>query len=427
MARETLFILEQHAKKCDKRILNLIEEFDDRITTIEKEKELPFIIYSDGKSQSYYIECHINANVALPLIDFEPALDIDEQVDYKANRDLRPLHKAFIQMQNDARLGRQFSDLILEYNTEYKREKPLKLLGGQHRAKSIELASSKKINRPHGFKVYFGLTVEQRAELAEVSNTNIQISLDLIDRMAETKLGPNLRIFCQKIGLLEERQDFADRKNPEGIITVRLARTFVVNFFKGLSYRNGANINDKVFEPYLCKSGGIDPEYQKLINDKELWDNGALIDAGKKFAELHKKQIQAIERDPYLRKFAEYRNKATTAAVVSSWSFVEGLLQKHPDRLKKYYYLVKESRIDPLNAKAMSQARHEKSDLETYRGLGARSDKKDRGRMAQLFLLYSDPGYKTKTLDENIIDIAIEKYEANKANERYERKLEKIK
>ena len=426
MDRKKLYILEQYAKKCDKKIIDLITRFDNKIDTIEKAKGIPFIIYKDGKSQSYYIECHINANVALSLIDFEPALDIEEQADYKANRELRPLHKAFSQMQNDAKDGRQFSDLIVEYNIEYKKGKPLKLLGGQHRARSIELALNRDISRPHGFKIYFGLSVERRAEIAEISNTNIQISLDLIDRMAETKLGPNLRNFCQKVGLLKDKQDFADRKNPEGIITVRLARTFVVNFFNGVNFKNSGDINDKVLDPYLCKSGGIDPEYEKIIKNKKIWEKQSLVDAGRKFAELHKKQIQAIEKDQALRRYSEFRNKALTAAVISSWSLVAGLLQRDSQKLKKFYSLVKMSRKDPLNAKAMSQAKHEKSDPDTYRGLGARSDKRDRGRMAQLFLLYSDSHTKTKVIDSNLIDVAIEKFEANKANERYQKKVRKI-
>jgi len=427
MERKTFYIENTLARKCPQQIIDAVKDFDEEIATLEKKEGLSFIIFKDGKSNAFYIECHINADVALPLIDFEPALDIEEQPDYKANRDLQPLHKAYIQMQNDAKTGRQFSDLIIEYNNEYKKDKPLKLLGGQHRAKSIELAlKDKNIIRPHGFKIYFALTMEQRAEIAQISNTNIQISLDLIDRLAETKLGPRLRDFYQKVGLLKPNQDFADRRNPNGIITTRLARTFLVNFLNGTNYRNGNDLNDKVFDPYLCKTGGIDSVYEKIIKNKKIWDSDKLIEAGKNFSELHKKQIQAIEKDPVLKKYNEFRNKAISAAVISSWALVAGLLQKYPNRLKKFYSLVKESKKDPLNAKAMSEARHV-SDPPTYRGLATRSDKKDKGRTAQLFLFYSDLQDKKKGIDEDVIDTAIAKYEANKANEEFRKKERKLK
>lgn len=47
---------------------------------------------------------------------------------------------------------------------------------------------------------------------------------------------------------------------------------------------------------------------------------------GRNFAELHKKQMDVISKDPELNK-AEFRNKAISIAVLSSWAFVAGLLQ----------------------------------------------------------------------------------------------------
>lgn len=80
-------------------------------------------------------------------------------------------------------------------------EKPIKIYGGQHRANSIEEAARVNIQRYHGFRVYFGLTVNQRNEIAQVSNSNINVPLDLFDKMQETVLGPELRYWCRSVGL----------------------------------------------------------------------------------------------------------------------------------------------------------------------------------------------------------------------------------
>lgn len=106
----------------------------------------------------------------------------------------------------------------------------------------------------HGFRIYFGLTVDQRNEIAQIANTNIAISTDQIDRTQETVRGPQLRNFCHQIGLLDPTEDFADRKNPGGKITVRLGRTFIVNFFEGMENKD-EDLKSSVFIPYVCMSG----------------------------------------------------------------------------------------------------------------------------------------------------------------------------
>ena len=113
-------------------------------------------------------------------------------------------------MISDAREDRQFSDIIAEYTQSYRPEIPLKLLGGQHRTEAIKRAYEDGVSRYHGFKVYFGLSVDQRNEIAQIANTNIAISVDLIDRMEETSRGPELRAFCHNAGLIERSEDFSD-------------------------------------------------------------------------------------------------------------------------------------------------------------------------------------------------------------------------
>jgi hypothetical protein len=421
------FKLDQNAQEPDQTILSLINNFRENIPTLESNNNIPFILFQDGKSGGYYIECHIEGKIAAPLMDYDAVLDPEQQEEFRANRALKPWHTAFIAMQNDAKKGRQFNDIIAEYDSSYKSEMPLKVFGGQHRGKSIEEANNKGISRYHGFRVYFGLSIDQRGEIIQISNTNIQISPDLLDRVSETQLRSGLREWCEKVGLLKSKQDFADSKNLEGLITVKLARTFVVNFFEGREFKG--DFDEAVFTPYVCESGAIaDEEYSKLLDEKgkKIWEDKALIEAGKNFAFLHKKQMEAIEIDPELKNMKEFKTKALSAALISSWAYVAGLLQNHLDRLTRHCAIPKSIKDkDPLNAREMSIAKHH-SDEPTYRGLGTRSSKKDKGRLVQLFLLNSKTESK-KGLSKEMIEAAIKGYEAIVAHEEAEKAKSKIK
>ena len=426
--KENWFKLDNKSHKPPPEILNLLEYFRKNIATLENKLKIPFILFQDGKSRGYYIECHIEGKVAAPLMDYDAVLDPDQQEEFRANRALKPWHIAFIAMQNDAKKGRQFSDIITEYDKSYKSDLPLKVFGGQHRGKSIEEAINKGISRYHGFRVYFGLTMEQRGEIIQISNTNIQISPDLLDRVSETQIRSGLRRWCKEVGLLKNKQDFADSKNVEGIITVKLARTFVVNFYDGKEYKG--NIDENVFNPYICKSGYIvDENYDRLLKaiGKEIWENKSLFEAGKNFAFLHKKQMEMIDANPELKNIKEFRVKALSAAVVSSWSFVVGLLQRDSKRLERHYTIPKIRKDrDPLNAEEMSIAKHHTDDP-TYRGLGTRSTKKDKGRLVRLFLFNSNIERK-KGLSKDVIEAGIKGYEAIltvEEKEKAERKAKK--
>jgi hypothetical protein len=169
----------------------------------------------------------------------------------------------------------------------------------------------------------------------------------------------------------------------------------------------------------------MDDKYEKLTKNPDVLMDKRLIDAGKNFATLHIAQRKAIEDDAELRRYTEFKNKAISLSVVSSWSFVAGLLRKTPQRLHKLYSLPQyASRVDPLSAKTMSESRH-LTDLETYRGLGTRMDKKDKGRLVQLFLEYSE--LESKRLTKELIDSAIKGYEARLANEVYEKSRKRVK
>lgn len=403
------YVLGENVLQPNFDIEELITDFRTEIPTIESLRKVPFILLQDGKSLGYYIECHIQANIALPLIDNDAVLDPDEQEQFRLQRELQPSNPAFIRMCVDANTQRQFSDIIAELNYDYRAEKPLKILGGQHRIEAIRRAfDHNQVSRYHGFKIFFGLTIDQRNEIAQIANTNIAISTDLIDRMQETVRGPQLREFCHQVGLLQTNEDFADRKNPEGKITVRLARTFIVNFFEGKKNKV-KDLENLVIIPYVCKSGQDDPKYLALVQ-KKFWQNADLITAGKNFANLHKKQINTVMQDPELNK-NEFRNKAISMAVLSSWSLIAGLLQDNKDALEKLYQLPRHSGDkDPLAAKPMSGSRHPK-DPPTYRGLGVRYTEEDRGRVAEMFLQYAQSSTQ-KRISNTLIESAIMSYEA---------------
>lgn len=104
------------------------------------------------------------------------------------------------------------------------------------------------------------------------------------------------------MGLLSDNEDFPSQGTRGERITTKLARSFLVNFFKGRVRGDeiGSYALDKnVYEPHLCESGAnLDEDYAKLINDDgdELWANKELLEAGKSFAVLHQAQYQAVAK-----------------------------------------------------------------------------------------------------------------------------------
>jgi hypothetical protein len=328
-------------------------------------------------------------------------------------------------MCSDAIENRQFSDMISEYDNSYRPEMPLKILGGQHRIEAIKKALEEgNVSRYHGFKIFFGLSVDQRNEIAQIANTNIAISTDLIDRMQETVRGPQLRDFCHQVGLLRQKEDFADRKNLEGRITVRLARTFIVNFLEGRKIKS-KDFQGEAYMPYVCKSGQDDPKYSSWVQNKAIWKDVDLLAAGKDFADLHKRQFAAASHDEELNK-GEYKNKAISMAVLSSWALVAGLLQNNPTALEKLYSLPKKAGDkDPLGVKAMAESRHPK-DPPSYRGLGYRYTQEDRGRVTEMFLQFALSKATQKRITKTLVDSAIMSYEAKVAMKKAKELREKV-
>ena len=219
-------IKEQKKHEIDDLINGFISEF--------RPLENEINVMTDSRTKSYYIEVHIRAKDLVERSTIDAPIDPEEQVEYKANRDIVEDHSVFLKMKEDAGLGRTFSNIIAEYNTDFDEARPLKIIGGQHRFAAIEEAfKGKQINHYHEIKAYFDLTSEQRLDIQLISNTNISVSPDLLDRMFETVNGPKLRNWCQKVGFLEVNQDFADKKQRTNQITVRMARSFIMSYFEG--------------------------------------------------------------------------------------------------------------------------------------------------------------------------------------------------
>lgn len=219
-------------------------------------------LLTDSRTGALYCECHIRASTMIKLGTVDVALDPDEQGEYRANREIVEDHAAYAKMQSDAVAGRTFSNIVAEFLDSEDSELPLQIIGGQHRFNAIKAALEQDVDEYHGVKVYFGLDSDQRLDVQLISNTNIAVSTDLLDRMYETVAGPYLRNWCQEVGLLGGSQDFADKRQRGHPITVRAARTFILNYYEGRKIDPEGFSNSKT-TPTLVKTGDV-------ISDSEL-------------------------------------------------------------------------------------------------------------------------------------------------------------
>ncbi len=393
-------------KNIAKSIDNFLKVFEPH----EVKMGTKLLLHFDEKSGAYYLTCHLIGKVLAQHCDLEASLDADEEDEiYKLNREITEDQAAYKLMEEDALNGRSFEDLVLEYDTSYRATKPLKVYGGQHRLRAITKAQNNKGSVLHGVRVYFDLSREQKVEIATVNNTSIAVPNDLLDRMREQLIGSELRDWCQTVGLLDRGVDFADRRSPD-MPTVRIARTILVNFFLGLD----AKQLDDFHQPIICKSGGIDEQYL-TVRSRINWNDAGLKEMGKQFARLHKLQRQSVlERQE--DKNAEFARKALSLSVVSSWAYAAGLFQREPSYLNIHYSIPESASPpeDPLNAKALSQARLKPTDPDTYRGLGTRSSPTELGRMLEVFLVLAIKASK-KRITKELANAAIQSYVAKRA------------
>ncbi len=176
-------IFDSNATK-DSKVEGAVIDFLHVVKSLEVFHNMPIIVFQDGVKGSYYIKCSLLAEDASRLCDLNAKLDVKNPESYRANRELLLGHDTYLKMQSDSVDGREFNDIIVEYNTAYERDIPLKVWGGQHRISAIKKGGKQK-NRYHGFRIYFLLSKEQRTEVALISNTNISVSNDTFDRMCE--------------------------------------------------------------------------------------------------------------------------------------------------------------------------------------------------------------------------------------------------
>lgn len=401
-----------------------IKKFTTEIKTLEIALGKQLLVLEDLKSKAFYIECHVPANELLKKMDIDAVIDPDYQEEFRANRALQPKNVFFKQMLEDASKGRQFSDIVTEYADYEPSDKPLKILGGQHRCTAIK---ESRQNRFHGMRVYFDLTKDKRVELYIASNSNIQVPSDLLDRLSETRLEPPnmLRIWCYAIGIMKQRQDFNERRSSEeeASPTVRMMRTFIINFYAGKNY--SGDVDEDAYVPMLAETGGKEDEkYFDIYKNKNFEKEQDLMEAGKAFVALHKKQFQQIQ-SMQIHSKKEFRIKAFNLALISAWAFAAGVLQRGKKRLEKLYSLPALcGSSDPLNAEAMQKAKHPIIDKNSnYRGLGTRTDENDRGRLLQLFTEYSNS--EKPKINLEMCNAAIELYHGNAAKKEADKKRKK--
>jgi hypothetical protein len=405
----------------EQAVQNKVEEFFNKFNVIEIQNDVNPLLLSDNRSNAFYLICHIDANNFVPKCDLDAVLDPNESEDYKLNREIYTDTYAYKVMETDAVGGRSFEDLVVEYDTSYREDKPLKVFGGQHRITAIMAALKKNVSVIHGIRVYFNLNIEQKVNIAMANNTSIAVSNDLLDRMQEDFLGTDLRKWCQAVGLLDQGQNFADRRSPEGIPTVRIARTLIVNYFRGKHSHK-----EELHSPIVCSSGpGIDESYRK-VRDNIDWNDQSLKNMGEQFAKMHKLQRQIILSRTQDRHM-ESANKAIHPCVTASWAYAAGLFQKTSEVLAAHYGLTEASLKggDPLNAKALLGARLKGVDPDTYRGLGARINQDELGRMLEVFTLQATKA-KERGITPRIADAAIKSFEAKKAKEKADKALKGI-
>ena len=384
-------------------------------------KEQVLYVLKDKLTEAIFCECHVPAGELIKNCTIDVPLDPDDQSDYRANRELVEASSAYAQMKLDAKGGRIFSNIVAEYNMEFDEEHPLKIIGGQHRINAILEALEQGVDEYHGIKVYFNLNMDQRLDVQLISNTNIAVSADLLDRMLETVKGPELRNWCHEVGLLNKESDFADKKQRGECITVREARTFIINYYLGCEI---VDFDKEKTDGIIAKTGGNDEQWDNIKEEHpELWEDRKLKCAGEAFAKLANKQRNFFSEDGQ-KPSREYADKAFNYAIIAAWAFVAGTLSKNEVRCKRHYELPDHSKKDPLNAEALATARH-KSDPENYRGLGTRTDAKERGRLIELFYLQAEDG---KGITKGLINLALSKYFAKQANlevQKVEKKVRK--
>jgi hypothetical protein len=179
----------------DKSIQELVEQF--RLVLEPHEQGDAILVLVDNRTGAHYCECHVRGSKLVERGTTDVPLDPNHP-SYRANRKITD-DEAFEDMRKDAVARRSFSNIVTEYVPGDGDAKPLKVIGGQHRFAAINEALEEGVDEYHGLKVYFGLNMSQRLDVQLISNTNIEVSGALTDRLKETFRGPSLREWCHEL------------------------------------------------------------------------------------------------------------------------------------------------------------------------------------------------------------------------------------
>jgi len=230
--------------------------------------------------------------------------------------------------------------------------------------------------------------------------------------------GPELRNWCHETGLLKPGEDFGDKAHRGGLITVRLARTFVINFYEGKK-NSSPSFDTSDTSPVIPAVGVESSVWDELRKKKpSIWQDAELSEAGKQFANLIAAQRKAFENK---KGSTDNKEKALNIAVMAAWAYTAGYLAKNAARLKRHYGLSAKVGGDPLNSSALAKGKH-KTDPHNYRGLGTRADAKERGRLVELFYLQAEKG---EGVSPALVNVAIAKYHV-KQGQLEVQKLQKV-
>lgn len=378
------------------------------VTLLEPAEGQSLLEMEDKRTGARYFELHILGDKLINLGTTDVPLDPESQAEYRANREPVLNAPAFEAMKEDALKGRTFSNIVAEIVEDSSDLKPIKIIGGQHRFEAIRNALDRGVNEYHGVKLYHSLDTTQRLDVQLISNTSIAISPDLFDRMQETVRGPKLRSWCQDVGLLALGQDFADQKRRGGPISVHDTKIFILNFFAGAGLPSASFPSSDVV-PEIPKRGTQDPEWEAFLVTHPKWEaDPKLAEAAREFVRLNEAQRSFFAGQ---KRTADFANKAMNRAILSAWALIAGVLSDNDVRLQRHFELADTKRHDPLNAAELAKGRH-KTDPDNYRGLGYRTDPKERGRFAELFYHQAETG---KGINNKTIDVAIKTYHAKQA------------
>jgi hypothetical protein len=400
---------------------SIVEQFMKALNPVECDS---LLLFRDECTGAIYAECHIAAQTIFDCSTDDVPLDPDASSEYRANRQLVDDHAAYKQMEADALKGRSFSNFVCEFIPG--EAKPLKIIGGQHRYNALKNALEGGVNATHGLKVYFGLNKDQRLDVQVISNTNITVSKDLLDRMYETIAGSELRDWCQRADLLAKDEDFTDKRKRGSPISVAAARNFIVNFYAGKEAIEAGGFAHTNTTPMTTKTGVQNPPDWARVKKEhpEVWEDAALLAAAREYASLRQAQ-----EDAFLAKggkpqpgTSDFRDKANNMAIVAAWAYTAGLLQDNPDRLQKHFELKNSSKQDPLKAAVLAKAKHG-TDPDNYRGLGYRTDPQERGRMVELFWIQAEKG---GGINSKMVEVALEAYHAKHAVLRHKKLAESL-